>query len=60
MELIGCLYSGGLYDDIEYDDILEFHPDSEDWSLAGHMIKARYWHAVSTIQFEEIKDHCIM
>ena len=37
---------------------LEFHPDTEEWSLAGHMIEARYQHTVSTINFEDVRDVC--
>ena len=42
-----------------YDEILEFHPDTEEWSLAGHMIEARYHqHTVTTINFEDVRDVC--
>ena len=41
-----------------YDKILEFRPDTEDWSLAGRMLEARYKHAVSTINFEDVRDVC--
>ena len=49
--------SGG-YDGGYRDEILEFRPDTEEWSLAGHMIKARYDHAVSTITFEDVNKYC--
>ena len=41
-----------------YDEILEFRPDTEDWSLAGRMIKARSEHSVSTINFEDVRAWC--
>ena len=41
-----------------YDEILEFCPDTEEWSLAGRMIEARNQHAVSTINFEDVRDVC--
>ena len=43
-----------------YDEILQYEEDSEEWTLAGHMIEARVNHAVSTVQFEDVRDHCIM
>ena len=53
------LHPGGM-DGYDRDEILEFHPNTEEWSLAGHMLEARYEHAVSTINFEDVRDHCIM
>ena len=49
--------SGGWADEA-YDEILEFRPDTEEWSLGGHMIQARYDHAVSTITFEDVNKYC--
>ena len=43
-----------------YDEILQYGEDSEEWILAGHMIEARVNHAVSTVQFEDVRDHCIL
>ena len=51
------IMSGGWADEA-YDEILEFRPDTEDWSLAGHMIEAREGHAVATINFEDVRDVC--
>ena len=55
-----CLYSGGKVSisSDEYNEILEFRPDTEDWSLAGRMLEARDYHAVSTINFEDVKKYC--
>ena len=53
------LFPGGKdsnYDD--YDEILEFRPDTEDWSLAGNMVEARAYPAVSTINFEDVQKYC--
>ena len=52
------LYPGGINNSDQYDEILEFCPDTEEWSLAGHMIKAREFHAVSTINFEDVYKYC--
>ena len=58
-DLYPVLMSGG-YDGAYRDEILEFHPDTEDWSLAGHMTRATSGHAVSTINFEDVQDFCIV
>ena len=42
----------------DLDEILEFHADTEEWSLAGRMVVARRTHAVSTISFEDVAQHC--
>ena len=58
---MGPKYPGGIgidYDYDLYDEILEFHPDTEEWILAGRMIEARGGHAVSTINFEDVRDVC--
>ena len=34
--------------------MLQFLPDTEEWSLAGHMSTARGWHADFTINFEDV------
>ena len=52
------MYSGGGSYPNYTNEILEFHPDTEDWSLAGHMVQARYDHAVSTITFEDVNKYC--
>ena len=49
---------GGYDNDHDYDEILEFRPDTDDWSLAGRMVEARYDHAVSTINFEDVSAWC--
>ena len=59
--LYRCLYLGGKDNDgTVYDEILQFNADTEEWSLAGHMVGARFVHAVSTIQFEVVREYCIM
>ena len=53
------IHPGGLgFNNDTYDEILQFRPDTEDWSLAGHMLEARYQHAVSTINFEYVYQYC--
>ena len=60
-----CLCPGGEVhgeglDSTAYDEILQFHPDTEEWTLTGRMIEARSSHAVSSIFFEDVRDYCIM
>ena len=57
-----CCPSGGYTRNspYQYDEILEFRTDTEDWSLAGHMTRATSGHAVSTINFEDVQDFCIV
>ena len=43
---------------VDLDEILEFHADTEEWSLAGRMVMARRVHAVSTINFEDVRAWC--
>ena len=53
--------SGGSDENfVMYDEILQYEEDYEEWTLAGHMIEARVNHAVSTVQFEDVRDHCIL
>ena len=52
--IIVFMYVGGN----TYDEILEFRPDTEEWSLAGRMVQARGNHAVSTINFEDVSKYC--
>ena len=52
------VYTPGGWDGYYTDEILEFRPDTEDWSLAGRMIEAREGHAVATINFEDVKNVC--
>ena len=41
------------------DEILQYHADTEQWTLVGHMINANYDQAMSTINFEDIREHCV-
>ena len=43
-----------------HDEILEYRPDTEDWSLAGRMIQARGGHAASTINFRDVHAWCVI
>ena len=53
--------SGGSDENfVMYDEILQYEEDYEEWTLAGHMIEARVNHAVSTVQFEDVREHCIL
>ena len=55
--LCWCQYPGG-YDGGYRDEILEFRPDTEEWSLAGRMMEDRDHHAVSNINFEDVREWC--
>ena len=59
VEYVLHLHPGGM-DGYVRDEILEFHPDTEEWSLAGRMLEAKASHTVSTINFEDVREHCIM
>ena len=53
--------SGGSDENfVMYDEILQYEEDSEEWTLAGHMIEARVNHAVSVVQFDDVREHCIL
>ena len=52
------MFLSGGWDGDFYDEILQFHADTEVWSLAGRMIQARTSHAVSTINFNDVRDVC--
>ena len=41
---------------ITADEIFQW--TGQDWEEVGKMKKARYYHAVSTIRLDEIKDYC--
>ena len=58
--IIQHLYPGGEDHQIGYDAILEFNPGTEQWALAGHMMESRYYHAMSTINFEDVREFCIV
>ena len=40
------------------DEILQFDAETREWELIGHMRLARGQHAISIINFNEIKDYC--
>ena len=52
------VYTPGGWDGYYTDEILEFRPDTEEWSLAGHMLEARRDHAVSTINRGDVYLYC--
>ena len=59
-----CIPGGydGDYDyggDYDYDEILQFDAATEEWRLAGRMVEPRGYHAVSTINFEDVGDVCV-
>ena len=42
-----------------YDDILQYHEESEQWRLAGRMRHAREYHAVATLSLQDVREHCL-
>ena len=56
----GHLCTGGEDHQYAYNEILQFHPDTKEWILAGHMIEERYQHALSVINFKDVRELCIL
>ena len=44
--------------DIIRNDILEYDPETEEWTQIGSMREARYSHAVSVVDFRDYADFC--
>ena len=40
-------------------DILEFSDSEEKWTKVGEMAKSRQDHAVSIVDFEDLKNYCL-
>jgi len=55
------LMIGGSYyiDDIDYDDVLMFAPETSDWKKIGSMKNARHRHAASLVNLGDVIDYCI-
>ena len=52
-------YTGGVsVGSPYYDDILEYDVEEEAWSKVGSMSMKRASHAVSVINYLDIKDYC--
>ena len=53
------LPSGGADDwDNTSNDILEYDPETEEWTQIGTMREARYGHAVSVVDFRDYAEFC--
>ena len=52
--------SGGVHEDEDkyYDEILEFSPTSEEWTVLDNMMEARGGHAVSVIKADNVIQFC--
>ena len=51
--------SGGMVNHITIrNDILEYDPETEEWTQIGTMREARYSHAVSVVDFRDYADFC--
>ena len=50
---------GGEDQHISYtNDVVAFDPVDETWTLAGHLIATRKWHAVTEIDISNISNNC--
>ena len=49
--------SGGA-DGAWLDEIVEFSPTSEEWTVVDNMMEARHYHAVSVISENEYGQYC--
>ena len=54
---VTCL---GGYDEneVDHDEIYQYNNNSETWSLAGHTVHSRRYHAVATIHYQDVRYHC--
>ena len=41
-----------------YDEILEFSPETESWTLVDMMREKRAAHAISVVNFKDFAEHC--
>ena len=39
-------------------DILEYSEEEGKWTRVGKLAKQRYYHAVSTVDFDKFQDYC--
>ena len=59
LNINALFFAGGVDgDNKSFDEILKFKTDTEEWILAGKMNKKRESHAVSTINYGDVSDHC--
>ena len=47
------LFTGGYDGNNDVDQILEYNASNDEWTLIGQMKKARSYHGVSIIDFDE-------
>ena len=52
------MVTGGSLKGEYYDDILEFDPSQGAWTHLGKMMVARRTHAVSTVNWEDVREFC--
>ena len=45
-------------DNFYYDDILEYDPEEDTMTTVGHMIQARFWHAISVVPADDYLQWC--
>ena len=60
MVLVVSIYfqGGDGYAGSFYDEILEFSPESESWTLVDMMREKRAAHAISVVNFQDFAGHC--
>ena len=53
-----CLIGGSDVNSAKGDDILAWDADKQDWVKVGLMKVARSWHALSTVNMQELVNYC--
>ena len=53
-----CFNSGGSGASSTRDGILEYDPETKEWTQIGTMREGRHGHAVSVVNFEDYADWC--
>ena len=59
LKLVNCvILSSGGYDGSNENKIMEFNPETGEWSVVGYMKKARRHDRVSVVSFVDYKNWC--
>ena len=57
--MIIFFYLGGDANGINHGEILRFDKATLEWQEVGSMNKTRYFHAMSVVNVEDVKDYCV-